>query len=61
MSEKIKNNVSVGRVFAWSTRPIALGAITIIIGYLSIYCTNTLHMEPALVGTLIMASKIFDE
>lgn len=60
MSGKMKNKVSVGRIFAWSTRPIALGAITIIIGYLSIYCTNTLHMEPALVGTLIMASKIFD-
>lgn len=60
MSAKIQKNVSVGRIMAWGTRPIALGAITIIIGYLSLYCTNTLHMDPALVGTLIMASKIFD-
>ncbi|MCM1542689.1 MAG: MFS transporter [Blautia sp.] len=60
MNTKTKNNASVGRILAWGTRPIALGSITIIIGYLSLYCTNTLHMEPALVGTLLMASKIFD-
>lgn len=60
MSAKVQKNASIGRIMAWGTRPIALGAITIIIGYLSLYCTNTLHMEPALVGTLLMASKIFD-
>ncbi len=62
--QKIKthdpNKVPFGKLLAWNTRPIALGAITIIIGYFSIYCTDTLGMSPALVGTLLMASKILD-
>ena len=49
-----------GKLVAWNTRPIALGAITIIIGYFSIYCTDTLGMNAAVVGTLLMASKILD-
>lgn len=64
--EKNKNKtanpdkVSFGQLLAWNTRPISLGAVTIIIAYLSIYCTDTLGMPAALVGTLLMASKIFD-
>ncbi len=54
------DKVPVGKMLAWQTRPISLGAATLIIGYLSIYCTNTLGMPSALVGTLLMASKIFD-
>ena len=60
--EKIQDpsKVPFGQLLAWNTRPIALGAITIIIGYFSIYCTDTLGMNAALVGTLLMASKILD-
>lgn len=54
------SKVPFGQLLAWNTRPIALGAITIIIGYFSIYCTDTLGMNAALVGTLLMASKILD-
>ena len=63
MSEvKTKNpdKVSAGKMIAWQMRPISLGAITIIFGYLSIFCTDMLGMPAALVGTLLMASKIFD-
>lgn len=64
MAKHEKNNdpgkVPFGKVLAWNTRPIALGAITIIIGYFSIYCTDTLGMKAAMVGTLLMASKILD-
>ena len=60
--EKVYNpdKVSFGKMLAWQTRPISLGCATIIIGYLSRYCTNALGMPAALVGTLILASKIFD-
>lgn len=54
------DKVSVGKLIAWQMRPISLGAITIIFGYLSIYCTDMLGMPAVLVGTLLMASKIFD-
>ena len=60
IKEQDPNKVPFGKLLAWNTRPIALGSITIIIGYFSIYCTDTLGMNPALVGTLLMASKILD-
>lgn len=54
------NRLSVGKVLIWQTRLISAGAVAIIMGYLSLYCTNTLGMPAILVGTLLMASKIFD-
>ena len=54
------DHVPFGKLLAWQTRPISLGAVTIITMYLSLYCTDILGMPPALVGTLLMASKIFD-
>lgn len=64
MSKKNKaanpDYVPVGKLVAWQMRPISLGAVTIMTMYLSLYCTDTLGMPAALVGTLLMASKIFD-
>lgn len=64
MSKKNKalspDYVPIGKLVAWQMRPISLGAVTIITMYLSLYCTDTLGMPAALVGTLLMASKIFD-
>lgn len=64
MSKKNKaanpDYVPAGKLVAWQMRPISLGAVTIITMYLSLYCTDTLGMPAALVGTLLMASKIFD-
>lgn len=66
MSEKNKtrkmkpDHVPFGKFVAWQMRPISLGAVTIITMYLAMYCTDTLGMPAALVGTLLMASKIFD-
>lgn len=54
------DHVPVGKLVAWQMRPISLGAVTIMTMYLSLYCTDTLGMPAALVGTLLMASKIFD-
>lgn len=63
MSGKGKNpdKLPVGKFFAWKSRDISLAAMnTIILGFLTIYCTNALGMNAALVGTLLMASKVFD-
>ena len=54
------DHVSFGKLLAWQTRNISAGCVTIIMGYLMLYCTNALKMSPALVGGLLMASKIFD-
>ncbi len=58
--ERKEGYVPFGKLLAWQTRPIAMGAITIIIAYLSMFCTDMLHMSPIMVGTVLMASKIFD-
>lgn len=59
--QKNPNRLSVGKFFAWKTRDVSLAAITVIIsGYLMMFCTDTLGMSAALVGSLMMASKIFD-
>lgn len=58
--ETQKGHVSLGQILAWNTRPISLGAVTIIIGYLSLFCTDYLKMPAVLVGTLLLASKIVD-
>lgn len=54
------NRVPVWKLFAWQTSPISAGAVAIIMGYLMMYCTDVLGMSAALVGSLLMASKIFD-
>jgi Na+/melibiose symporter-like transporter len=54
------NRLPLGRFFAWKSRDVSLAASFIIIGYLSIYCTDTLGMPAALVGALLLGSKIFD-
>ncbi|WP_168708183.1 MFS transporter [Actinomyces procaprae] len=44
----------------WSARALSLAANVIILGYFSLYATDTLGMSPALLGTLMLASKLFD-
>ena len=50
----------VGRFFAWKTRDVSLGCQIIVLGYLSLYASTVLGMPTALVGGLLMASKIID-
>lgn len=55
------NKLPLGKFFAWKSRDISLAAITVIVsGYLMMFCTDTLGMSATLVGTLMMASKLFD-
>ncbi|MDR1643028.1 MAG: MFS transporter [Clostridiales bacterium] len=52
--------IGAGKMLAWQTRTISTGANLMVIGYLSMYCTDTLMMPIALVGALLMASKVVD-
>jgi Na+/melibiose symporter-like transporter len=58
--EKSKNKLGFGKMLLWQSRSISQAANLLILGFLTIYCTDTLKMPAALVGTLLMASKIFD-
>ena len=54
------DRLPVGKFFAWRMGAWSLAANFIIMGYVTIYCTDTLLMPPALVGTLLMLTKIVD-
>lgn len=54
------NKVGLGKMLLWSGNGASAAVQVVMIGYLTIYCTNTLGLSAALVGTLLMISKIFD-
>lgn len=58
--EATPDHVGFGTLMVWSSRGISVAVQTVLIGYLSVYCTNALGLSAALVGTLLMASKIVD-
>ncbi|WP_238902909.1 MFS transporter [Clostridium sp. YIM B02506] len=61
--EKIQNNdkLGFGKLLIYKSSDVtAAGISAIVLGYLTLYCTDTLGINPALLGTLLMASKIFD-
>lgn len=60
--KKAKNPKAVGfgRMMAWQLREVSSGIALMAIGYITLYCTDTLGIAPAIVGTLLMASKILD-
>lgn len=60
MNANAKDRFPVGKFFAWKTRDVSLGCQIIILGYLSIYASTSLGMPVALVGGLMMGSKILD-
>lgn len=46
--------------WAWSSRAVSLAINVVLIMQLTYYCTDILMMPTMLVGTLLLASKIFD-
>lgn len=60
-STTAENEVLPGYVkWAWTSRAVSLSINFIILMQLTYYCTDMLGMGAALVGTLLLASKIFD-
>lgn len=57
--EKQKNKVTLGEQIKWNSSSMSVAADVLIMGYVNIYCTDTLNMSAALVGVIIMCSKIF--
>jgi Na+/melibiose symporter-like transporter len=63
MSKEKKQNpdkIGTGKFWAWQTRGVSAAINFIILSYITIYCTDALKMPAALVGTLLMITKICD-
>lgn len=59
-AEKKRDGIPFWKLLAWSTRGGSTGIASMIIGYLTIFCTDTLGVPPATVGFLLLASKLID-
>ena len=60
MGTKNNNKVGMGKFWGWQARAISMGCMTIVMGYLTIFCTDTLMLPAGLVGTLLLISKVTD-
>ena len=60
--KKAKNETKIGPVkfFAWTLRGVSSGACLMVLGYLTLYCTDFLGLNAAIVGLLLVASKAID-
>ena len=52
--------IGAGKFFAWQTRGASAAVNFIILSFVTIYCTDALKMNPAVVGGLLAGSKIID-
>ena len=52
--------LTVAKQIGWSGRAVSLASNVTVLTYVTFYCTNILGMDPVLVGTLLLASKVFD-
>lgn len=63
MKSKVKDpdrKVGFGKLVLWQTSSISVALSTLVMGFVTIYCTDTLHLNPLMVGTLFMVSRIVD-
>lgn len=64
MSRKEKqpnpNKIGFGKFMAWNSRGASLAVQVVLISYVQIYSTNALGLNAAIVGTLLLISKLID-
>ena len=49
-----------GKICVWQSRQISQSANLMVMGYLTIFCTDILGLPVLLVGTLLLASRLID-
>lgn len=54
------DKIGIAKFWGWQARAVSLGCMTIVYGYLMIYCTNTLGLSSTVIGGILLASKVFD-
>lgn len=61
VEQKNKDKLGVGKLLVYKSSDVAAAGVSaIVLSYLSLYCTDTLGINAAAVGTLLLVSKIFD-
>ncbi len=58
---KDPNKLGIGRLLAYKSSDVSAAAVSfVVLSYLTMYCTDTLGLNPAILGTLLMVGKIID-
>ena len=57
---KSADKLGIGKLLAWSVRGGSTGVAIMVIGFLTVFCTDTLGIDARIVGTLLLASKVLD-
>lgn len=52
--------IGIGKFWAWGSREVSETTNVLILGYIMFYCTNTLDLNPGIVGVLLAVSKAID-
>lgn len=55
-----REKLGFGQLLLWNTRAVSCSINVLMLGYLSIYCTDTLLIDPALVSIMLVLSKLVD-
>lgn len=59
-SEKTQEKMGALKFWSWQGRGVSTAAAVILMAHLMFYTTEILHLNPAIVGTLLMATRLFD-
>ena len=60
VSKEKEKGMGFWKLFSWSARGGSTGIASMIMGYLTIFCTDTMGIPAAAVGTLLLLSKFLD-
>lgn len=52
--------IGVGKFWAWESRELSDAAIVFLVGYIQLFCTDVIKVNPLIVGTVLMLTKIID-
>lgn len=54
------NKLGIVRLALWSTSSVSVALSALVLGFVTVYCTDTLGLEPVIVGTVFLVSKLVD-
>ena len=54
------NKLGFGRLVLWSTSSVSVALSALVLGFVTVYCTDALGLEPVIVGTVFLISKLVD-
>ncbi|MDQ0691315.1 MFS transporter [Arthrobacter sp. W4I7] len=59
-AESRRDRVPLKQIIPWSAHSFSMNALIVLIGYFTIYATDTLMLNPAVVGGLLVGAKVVD-